>query len=253
MTDRTYTDETLNAFVDGELELDEAVEILRASEDNDEVRTRLCELRYLKDMVAHAYSQVPRAYADPVSASPRPAKNLVRTATAAAMVAMMAVGIGIGWVSHDRETMHTVAVPDDPVFLDISEVFSLQEAKSAHGKPSSIILHVATNDRHRVEDALAKLEAFVDAQQLDQKRVAVEIVANGYGLDLIRTAHTPYENQVKQLARDDYVTILACRQAVQRLRDRGIDVDLIPEADFAPSALDRIIERLREGWVYVKV
>ena len=110
-----------------------------------------------------------------------------------------------------------------------------------------------TNDRHRVEDALAKLEAFVDAQQLDQQRVAVEIVANGYGLDLIRTAHTPYEDQVKQLARDDYVTILACRQAVQRLRDRGIDVDLIPEADFAPSALDRIIERLREGWVYVKV
>ena len=253
MTDRTYTDETLNAFVDGELDLEEAVEILRASEDNDEVRTRLCELRYLKDMVTHAYSEVPRAYADAVSAAPRPSNTLMRTVTAAAMVAVMAVGIGIGWVSHDREMAQTAAVPDDPVFLDISEVFSLQEAKSAHGTPSSIILHVATNDRHRIEDALAKLEAFVDSQQVDQQRVAVEIVANGYGLDLIRAAHTPYEGQVKQLAQDDYVTILACRQAVQRLRDRGIDVDLIPEADFAPSALDRIIERLREGWVYVKV
>ena len=89
MTDRTYTDETLNAFVDGELDLDEAVEILRASDDNDEMRTRLCELRYLKDMVAHAYSEVPRAYADAGSASPRPAKPLVRSVTAAAMVAVM--------------------------------------------------------------------------------------------------------------------------------------------------------------------
>jgi intracellular sulfur oxidation DsrE/DsrF family protein len=33
----------------------------------------------------------------------------------------------------------------------------------------------------------------------------------------------------------------------------GIKVDLVPEARIAPSALDQIIHRLKDGWVYIKV
>ena len=232
MEKRHYSDDILNAFVDGELETEDAIEVLKASEDDDEVRTRLCELRYLKEMVAHAYSDVPRPHAPVEASRHRLSGGPLRAATAAAMVAVLAVGIGIGW-----------------------EVFSLQEAKEAHGAPSSIVLHVTTNDAQRIEDALTKLDKFVASQRVEgsQQKVAVEIVANGFGLDLIRAAQTPYEDRVKSLARDEYVTLLACRLAVQRLRDRGVDVELIPEAEFARSALDRIIDRLREGWVYVKV
>lgn len=250
MKDTNYTDETLNSFLDGELDLHDSVEILTASEERDDVRTRLCELRYLKELVVHAYSDVPSANASAAYGSARP-NRLKQMATAAAMVAVMAIGIGIGWVSHEQEYAQTM--PEDPVFLDINDMFALQEAKAVRGMPSSIILHVTTNDRYRIEDALAKLETFVSEQRKDNQKVSVEIVANGYGLDLIRTATTPYESQVKTLATDDYVTILACRLAVQRLIDRGVDVDLIPEAEFARSALDRIIDRLRDGWVYVKV
>ncbi len=250
MKDANYTDETLNSFLDGELDHQDSVEILTASEERDDVRTRLCELRYLKELVVHAYSDVPQAGSSASGGSFKP-DRLKQMATAAAMVAVMAIGIGIGWVSHKQEFAQ--AMPEDPVFLDINDMFSLHEAKSVRGMPSSIILHVTTNDRHRIEDALTKLETFVGKQREDNQKVSVEIVANGYGLDLIRTATSPYENQVKSLAGDDYVTILACRLAVQRLIDRGVDVDLIPEAEFARSALDRIIDRLRDGWVYVKV
>ena len=254
MEKRHYSDDILNAFVDGELETEDAIEVLKASEDDDEVRTRLCELRYLKEMVAHAYSDVPRPHAPVEASRHRLSGGPLRAATAAAMVAVLAVGIGIGWVSQPQHHMAQRA-PDTPVFMDISEVFSLQEAKEAHGAPSSIVLHVTTNDAQRIEDALTKLDKFVASQRVEgsQQKVAVEIVANGFGLDLIRAAQTPYEDRVKSLARDEYVTLLACRLAVQRLRDRGVDVELIPEAEFARSALDRIIDRLREGWVYVKV
>ena len=39
----------------------------------------------------------------------------------------------------------------------------------------------------------------------------------------------------------------------EEMWDLVIKVNLVPEAKVAPSALDQIIHRLKEGWVYIKV
>ena len=252
MNEHRLSNEVLNAFVDGELDAGERLHVLRLSEDQENVRARICETRNLKDLVKNAYEHLPAA--DWTKYPARRDRGRVRAwgMTAAVGVLCLAAGL-VGGRMLPNEGSASLA-DQDPVFLEIDEVFSLEEAKVAHqGKASNIVLHLATNNRHRIEDALNKIETFLDAQHDTVHPVSVEIVANGYGLDLIRVAQTPYEQKIKSLARDDYLTILACRQAVETLRRNGVNVDLIPEADFAPSALDRIIQRLREGWVYVKV
>jgi intracellular sulfur oxidation DsrE/DsrF family protein len=252
MTDERLSEETVSAFVDGELDGDERLHVLSLSQERDAVRRQLCETRKLKDLVREAYANVPLMVRSKPAGSPREARFPPRALAAAVAAVMFLAGMLAG------RSLPGPSEPamgyQDPVFLELSELVSLDEAEKANGRAANIVLHLATDDGQRVSDALAKIDRFVGQQQSQGfRRVQVEIVANGRGLDLLRIAHTPYEAKVKQLARDDYVTILACRQAVQRLRERGVTVDLIPEADLAASALDRIIQRLREGWVYVKV
>ena len=64
------------------------------------------------------------------------------------------------------------STPSDLVdlFLRAHELFSLGEAKLArHGTVSNIMLHVETNDTHRLDDALSKIELQVKAAQAHQQ------------------------------------------------------------------------------------
>ena len=49
------------------------------------------------------------------------------------------------------------------------------------------------------------------------------------------------------------VSFVACNNAVERLRVQGVDAEMIAEVKTGMSAVERIVQRLREGWVYVKV
>jgi intracellular sulfur oxidation DsrE/DsrF family protein len=40
---------------------------------------------------------------------------------------------------------------------------------------------------------------------------------------------------------------------VQKLRDTGADVRLLPGTKVATSALDQIVQRMQQGWAYVRL
>jgi len=250
LRDEGISDETINAFVDGELDASERIHVLRVSEDRDDVRTRLCEARNLKDLVRNAYEDVPaRERMDMPPA--RGGHWSTKAWMAAAALAFLVVGMFVGRYT-PLLPVPTVAEAD-PVFLDMGELGSLEQAMLARGAPANIILHLETNDGDRIDDALSKIEDYVARQQGRFVDTRIEIVANGYGLDLLRADFTPFESRVRALAHDDALTLMACQRALHRLKEQGVDIDLIPEAAFATAALDQIIQRLREGWVYVKV
>ena len=242
--------ELINAFVDGELDSSERLEILRLSEDHDEVRARLCEARNLKDMVKSAYVDVPGVARGDRRGSGRGWRHLGRMGVAG--VFLVVCGVLIGRQLPGPSISEEIA-QQDPVFLDVHQLHSLQEAITARGMVSNIMLHVETNDEERLEDALLKIEDYLGKQSIGPLRTKIEIIANGRGLDLLSVAGTPFEDRVKALTDFDTVTILACQRALSQLRSAGVEIDLIPEAEYASSALDWIIKRLREGWVYVKV
>ena len=49
------------------------------------------------------------------------------------------------------------------------------------------------------------------------------------------------------------VLFFACSTAIQRLRDKGVEVRVLPQANVEYSALDRVVLRLQEGWAYQKI
>jgi intracellular sulfur oxidation DsrE/DsrF family protein len=49
------------------------------------------------------------------------------------------------------------------------------------------------------------------------------------------------------------LALVACGQTVERLREKGIEVRLLPGTRVASSALDQIVTRMGQGWSYVRI
>ena len=97
------------------------------------------------------------------------------------------------------------------------------------------------------------MEDLLRAARIEERSIKVEIVANREGLDLLRARVSPYADRLAELrARYANLELVACGQTVRKLRERGASVELLPGTEVAPSALDEVVRRLRDGWVYVR-
>ena len=118
-------------------------------------------------------------------------------------------------------------------------------------------MHLNTSDLTKVKEALDTAEELLRTYAETNQQAEMEIVANAGGLDLLRVSQSAYAERVQDL-QNQYLNVhfLACQTAMDRLRrEQGIDIsgDLLPGVGVTPSALDQILDRLREGWVYIKV
>jgi intracellular sulfur oxidation DsrE/DsrF family protein len=223
--DELISDEQLNAFTDGELEADEENRVFTLSEENPDVDARLCQQRKLKELVQHAYRDVPEPHRH--VAQGRSGKKLLSLAMAAA--ALLFVGVAGGWFASRA--------------LDAGA----QPMATAATQQDTWLIHVASSDPLQMQKALARAE-----ELMADSEGRVEIVANEGGLDLLRSDLTPYAGQIRRLAEQD-VLFFACNKAIQRLEEQGISVRLVPEANTQYSALDRVVLRMQQGWTYEKI
>ena len=74
---------------------------------------------------------------------------------------------------------------------------------------------------------------------------------------MLRAGYSPYAQRVRELQERFFnITFLACKDAIDHIRELegpGSEVKLLPDVDVTPSALEHILERLSEGWVYINV
>ena len=82
----------------------------------------------------------------------------------------------------------------------------------------------------------------------------VMILANDGGINLLRADISPYSQRIEQMiAKYPNVTLVACRNAVEKLQRKSIAVNLLPGAQVGQSAVDEIVSHLSKGWLYIKV
>jgi len=228
--DDIISDEQLSAFMDGELEAEEENRIFTLSEECSDLDSRLCQQRKLKEMVQHAYRDVPRPKRSNKLGGPRGGWfNLA----AAAMLAL-AVGLAGGWMASRSLDGTTVA--------DVAAVPASQD---------TWLLHVASSDPARMQLALNRAEELMHGPGASAS-ARVEIVANEGGLDLLRSDRSPFAERIRELADQD-VLFFACSRAIERLEEQGVKVRLLPEANTEYSALDRVVYRMQQGWAYEKI
>lgn len=240
--DQGVSDEFLNAFVDDQLDGAEKSQAFDAIEHDDGLKERVCELRGLKERMRHAYEHPPARGRSAVKGRRLRASHL----QALAACLLLCIGGASGWFAHtwtgmggDREMMRLLR--------------SVQR-NDVGAEPQKIIVHVGSSNPVRLKTALDETESLLDSSRRSGRKLQIEIVANGGGVDLLRADVSPYAQRIG-LMQEKYPNLgfIACGQTIKKLQKKGVDVQLLPHTGVASSALDQITLRLKEDWVYIKV
>ena len=120
-----------------------------------------------------------------------------------------------------------------------------QQAPQAK-KKFQFVLHVSENDPKVWRQALQNTEAM--HRNMGPENVDIEIVANGYGLDMIKG-----ESEVAALvnaALDRSVDVVACGETMERTGVKKSD--LVGGVRVVKGGLPEIAMKVKQGWTYIK-
>jgi len=164
----------------------------------------------------------------------------------------------LGWTGHQpagQQTgpgVHAVYWDKDHAFqnTNLDKITSQQGTKK-------VIVHLNTSSAAKFEQALDTAEQLLDTYADSELGAEIEVVTNASAIKMLRTGYSPHATRVREL-QERYLnlTFLACKDAmdhVRELEELETEVTLLPDVDVTPSALEHILNRLSEGWVYINV
>lgn len=228
----------INAYVDGRLEPGRRQQLEHAITADAEFGARIRRLQATNSLIENVYRSVspPEAPAWISQGSGR------RLQAQAALLLLTLMGGGLlGWLV----SRQTASQP--PVLQDLAKFDARQ---TSAGK---ILLHISTADPDRVRAALDAAERILARSREQNKLTRLEIVANAEGLSILRE-DSPYAQRIERMIQQyDTISFKACGIAMETARlKEGVEVKLLPEAQKVNAALDQILNRIREGWTYIR-
>lgn len=252
MSDR-ISEERLNAFIDDELDASEKNEVFEALDEDPGLSKQLCELRQLSELVRHAYDKPPAIE----NYRAQPGRRIGRLGRAAAATVLLGLGAAVGWTSHQPKPesaggLHAMYWDEHRAFQN-ADLAKIDDQKGT----KRIIVHLNTSSVDKFEEALGTAEHLLQTYAKTENGAEIEVVANASAIRMLRAGHSPYSQRVRELQQRYFnLTFLACKDAMDHIRElEGLqsDVNLLPEVDVTPSALEHILNRLSEGWMYINV
>lgn len=237
------SEEMLHALVDAELEPAEAEQLYVRIGEDETLANRACVLRGMKDMMRLAYSHPPGA-SRRWSESLRAERRWTQTIAAGLL---LSAGLGAGWLMHASQPAQQISQAESgdtaPVRLATGEADA-----------NKILLHIDSASPQKFASILDRADILLTAARKRNAHLQVEVIANSHGLDLFRVDRSPYASRIAMLTKNnENLRFIVCAQTVARFsRDEG-RIYLLPETQVAPTAIGEIVDRLQEGWTYIKV
>lgn len=232
--ERRPSQEQCNAHVDGQLDAQEWGRIAAAAERDGHLQENLSDLRRVKDLVRNAYSEPPR---------PRQRQLRVRVDSWRAFAAGLTLATVV-WSGHSW----WIGLPPPETVPPVAKAPT--RAPVAQDK---VLFHVGSDQPDALARVLGEIEDLLRSARSSGRTVEVEIIASDVGLVLLSAAAVPAARRVAEI-RHEYgnLRLVACGESIQRLRGAGRSLELLPDIAIAPSALEEVVSRLRDGWVYVR-
>ena len=238
------SDETLHAFIDGELGVAESEALIAQMRDDQTLAQRVCALRSLQSMVRLAYIEPPMAQKQQDKTAPQ--RRFLQRSAAASVILLL--GLGGGWVLRGAEP--TLVASDPAVETDGYQVVSLARAAD----PNRVMLHLDSAAPEKMRAVLDRAELLLDQAAQQGRIMQLEVIANSRGIKLLRAGHSPYaERMARMKARHANLSWVACGQSIARLKGEGEQVTLLPATKTTTTAINKIVTRLQQGWTYVRV
>ena len=234
----TFSDEIINAYIDGQLDKAERCQILAALPHDKELSMRLCKLQKVKDMLQLAY---------PADAVTQTSKKYSSSWTQIAAGFFLAVGVLSGWLANSY-------IASAPSLSELAQTVQIPYTVTKQDK-WRLMLHVNSSDPVKFTTLLDETEQLLSSSAESGKKVSVEILTNGPGLTLLQSGKGQYALRLKALTRKyDNLTLLACEKAIRKIQsEKNSKFNLIPEAKTVRSALHQVIKRKEAGWSYIRI
>ncbi len=219
----------MHAYVDGELSSPENLEIEQAMETDESLREEIIQISTLKRHVKDSYQLVNVPPYQPLVDNKKTGWQLPKSAVAA-----LFIGILLGFFS--------VNMPFNQALLSSSSQPQMAEKK--------YLIHLDSSNPQKLSAALDQTEKLlVDGGP----GLKVDFITNYHGVRLF-DVNNPKRAQLEGLLnRFDNLTLYACKRALQRAMEKGVKLDLLPQVKHDKPALDAVVERLNEGWKYIKI
>jgi intracellular sulfur oxidation DsrE/DsrF family protein len=117
-----------------------------------------------------------------------------------------------------------------------------------------VAIQVNQNDKAVMDLALNNVRNIAEYYKEKGETVAIEVVAYGPGLHMLRADTSPVKDRIAPMALENSsVTFIACGNTqANQSKAEGKPVTLISEAKVVPSGVVRLIELQRRGWAYIR-
>lgn len=239
----TISEEMLNALIDGELEPSEAEQLYTRIGEDEALANRVCVLRGMKDMLRLAYSHPPVVSSNWQD----PFRDQRGWSQAIAASLLLSAGLGVGWLFHAYPSGSGLAqsnpVPEKTVRL-----------ATAQGDANKILLHIDSGSPQKFTALLDRAEVLLTNARQHNSNLQVEILANSQGLDLLRADRSPYVKRIASLTQNnENLRLIVCAQTLARLTREEGHIVLLPNTQVAPTAIGEVVDRLQQGWTYIKI
>ncbi len=230
--------EQINAYVDDQLSNEVKAEILKKSQENEDISESICQTRIIKEMVKLSYQTPPDSHSDKQLKNHH--SNRFQYAIAASI--FLLIGSIVGW--------NGAFFYGNPIFKDNASQYVQLNSETINSH--QVLLHISTDDPSRVESALGNAERLLASNDSNEK-FQLQILVNADGIKILQAINSPYIDRIRSLAMaHENVSFLACQRSIERQKLKGIDIHLVKEASIIPEALEEIVRRLNQGWIYIR-
>jgi len=240
--------EEIHAFVDDELALEDRQRVRRAIKQSPELAQMVCDIDQVQDWVRAAYEDVPVVHA--------PARRRLFVpylSNAVAASALLTVGAVVGWFVAQDVVPHRDAASGASLAMVQPGQASAPVASVPVGKPEKVLLRLGSDSPQKFHETLEIAEHMLKTSA-KEPGFQLEVLANADGLNFLRSDTSPYAKQIEALiAKYPNVHFLVCGTSLAAMKRQGQNPDLLPNVHVTPSAVERVVERLRQGWQYYAI
>ncbi|MDJ0958685.1 MAG: hypothetical protein QNI91_17595 [Arenicellales bacterium] len=248
-----FSDEILNAYVDGELAPEDSTRISEAMKTDEILRRRVTDIERISELVRAAFSET----SSPIRQSTSPARRYpaIYLWPAAAAVAFFTLTGLLGWHMYDHHvgdaTVAAVLAADNKLKqVPTNQIDIAQEAVK-------VMFHVGRDDATLFNNVLSETDRLLSNYNDPDRPLVIRVIASHGGLSLFRVNLTDNANRVREIKskHDVRVEFVGCGETFSQwlAKKNEKDTELLPEMLMVDSGVFELLRRQKQGWTLLSI
>lgn len=241
---KSISDQQIDAFVDGQLDHRDRIEILQAMESSPAVRNRVAQARHLKDLLRLTYQ-------DEAPAMPQAASRAARYSShiAAAVLGALAMFLLLQLGAPTTRSVSPFAYVDGGDAMHGDGL-----SKTGGQEIEQVLFHLSSSDVRDGRVLLEQVELVASRFDAAGRALRIIVLTNNEGLRFYQAGVSEQAANIHELnARFDNIVFAACGTTLGKLRGAGETIELLPEVIVVDSGVAEIARRQQQGWKYIRI